>query len=93
MNPSSTSARFATNTHTHWGCPTFMIARPRGWPDSEGIGNFCLMAGGSYGGDGNHADTPVPMSAWCKYFLGWAPVQTITSDGIMNVASRCRMAT
>lgn len=50
-----------------------------GFPDlydttnvSEGIGNWCLMAGGSWGGNG---DTPVHPSAWCKINQGWASVQ------------------
>lgn len=38
---------------------------------SEGLGNWCLMASGSYGGDGNHEATPAHMSAWCKERLGW----------------------
>lgn len=38
---------------------------------SEGLGNWCLMAGGSWGGNGNTPETPVHMSAWCKKQLGW----------------------
>ncbi len=38
---------------------------------SAGLGNWCLMAGGSYGGDGAHEATPAHMSAWCKEKLGW----------------------
>ncbi|MBD3290728.1 M6 family metalloprotease domain-containing protein, partial [candidate division KSB1 bacterium] len=38
---------------------------------SEGVGNWCLMGGGSYGGDGRHSGKPVHMSAWCKEALGW----------------------
>jgi len=38
---------------------------------SEGLGNWCLMAAGSYGGDGNHEATPAHMSAWPKEKLGW----------------------
>ncbi len=38
---------------------------------SAGLGNWCLMAGGSYGGDGSHEATPAHMSAWCKETLGW----------------------
>jgi len=39
--------------------------------DSEGVGNWCLMAGGSWGGDGQSPDRPIHMSAWAKIFLGW----------------------
>jgi immune inhibitor A len=49
-----------------------------GWPDlydtdgsSEGIGNWCLMGGGSWNGDG---DIPAHPSAWCKVNQGWVSV-------------------
>lgn len=57
-----------------------------GFPDlydtdgsSEGIGNWCLMAGGSWNGNG---DIPAHPSAWCKVNQGWAStiVQTSNSD-------------
>lgn len=61
-----------------------------GFPDlydtdytSEGIGNWCLMAGGSWGGGGN---TPVHPSAWCKANQGWASVVNVTSNGSKNIA-------
>lgn len=38
--------------------------------DSEGAGNFCLMAGGSW--NGNSGTSPAHLSAWCKKYLGWA---------------------
>ena len=38
---------------------------------SEGAGNWCLMAAGSWGGDGNSPERPAHMSAWSKTFLGW----------------------
>ena len=45
-----------------------------GWPDlydtdesSSGLGNWCLMAGGSWNGDG---DIPAHPSAWCKASAG-----------------------
>jgi immune inhibitor A len=61
-----------------------------GFPDlydttnaSEGIGNWCLMSGGSWGGNGN---TPVHPCAWCKVNQGWASVQVVGSDGPLQVA-------
>ena len=36
---------------------------------SEGVGNWCLMAGGSWLGFAG--DTPAHMSAWCKIKMGW----------------------
>lgn len=60
-----------------------------GFPDlydtdnsSEGIGNFCLMAGGSWGGGGN---TPVHPSAWCKANQGWVAVDNVTSNGVRSI--------
>jgi M6 family metalloprotease-like protein len=38
---------------------------------SQGIGNWCLMASGSWGGDGQSPQRPSHMSAWAKSFLGW----------------------
>lgn len=46
---------------------------------SEGLGNWCLMAGGSWGGDGSSPETPCHMSAWCKKELGWVTPVNITS--------------
>jgi M6 family metalloprotease-like protein len=66
------------------GLPDLYDRTPNGSPNSQGVGNYCLMAGGSYGGDGEHADTPSNMSAWCKYYLGWAPAVTITASGPVN---------
>ncbi len=49
-----------------------------GFPDlydtngpGEGIGNWCLMAGGSWNGGG---DIPAHPSAWCKANQGWVSV-------------------
>lgn len=35
---------------------------------SSGVGEWCLMGGGSWGNNGNR---PCDMSCWCKYRLGW----------------------
>ncbi|MFT4757794.1 MAG: M6 family metalloprotease-like protein, partial [Vicingaceae bacterium] len=43
--------------------------------DSEGIGNWGLMAAGSYSGSSNR---PSNFSAWCKEELGWDTPQNIT---------------
>jgi M6 family metalloprotease-like protein len=47
---------------------------------SEGIGNWCLMAGGSWGGDGHSPERPSMLSPWALDFLGWAHVQDIIAD-------------
>jgi M6 family metalloprotease-like protein len=46
---------------------------------SEGVGQWCLMASGCYGGDGSSPETPTHMSAWCKIDLGWITPTEITS--------------
>ena len=38
---------------------------------SEGIGEWGLMGGGGWGGDGIHPDTPTHLSPWSKEVLGW----------------------
>ncbi len=46
---------------------------------SEGLGNWCLMAAGSWGGNGNSPQTPSHMSAWCKKEMGWVtPTNVMT---------------
>ncbi len=61
-----------------------------GWPDlydtdesSEGLGNWCLMGGGSWNGDG---DTPAHPSAWCKAGQGWVDVVNRTTNGRVTIA-------
>jgi len=61
-----------------------------GFPDlydtdstSEGIGNWCLMAAGSWGGGG---DVPVHPSAWCKANQKWVTVKTVTANGPVTLA-------
>jgi len=46
---------------------------------SEGIGQWCLMASGSWGGNGNTPQTPTHMSAWCKQKMGWTIPTVISS--------------
>ena len=60
-----------------------------GWPDlydtdntSEGIGNWCLMASGSWGLGG---DRPVHPSAWCKSTQGWINVVAQTSNATVTI--------
>src|SRR5215213_4937581 len=61
-----------------------------GWPDlddtdntSEGIGNWCLMASGSWGLGG---DRPVHPSAWCKSTQGWIDVASPTTNGEVTIS-------
>jgi len=61
-----------------------------GFPDlydtdgsSEGVGNWCLMGGGSWNGGG---DIPAHPSAWCKAEQGWVTVINQTSNSTVNIA-------
>jgi immune inhibitor A len=61
-----------------------------GWPDlydddasSRGVGDFCLMAGGSWGLGGLR---PVHPSAWCKATQGWAPVSALSTNRSVTLA-------
>jgi immune inhibitor A len=61
-----------------------------GWPDlydtdysSEGLGNWCLMAGGSWNGNG---DIPAHPSAWCKVNQGWVSVVNQTTNQTVSIA-------
>ncbi len=46
----------------------------------EGIGGWCLMASGSYGGDQRNSAKPSHMSAWCKERMGWVVPTVVTSN-------------
>lgn len=62
-----------------------------GWPDlydtddsSQGIGNWCLMSGGSWGG--SPAGTkPCHPSAWCKTNQGWVDVTIENQNRKINL--------
>ncbi|QDA61178.1 M6 family metalloprotease domain-containing protein [Hymenobacter jejuensis] len=60
-----------------------------GFPDlydsdysSEGIGNWCLMSGGSWNGGGNR---PAHPSAWCKAKQGWVSVVNQTTNATVSI--------
>ncbi len=50
--------------------------------NSEGIGNWCLMAGGAWLG---YEHSPANMSAWCKMTLGWINPTVITANGAYSL--------
>ncbi|KAG0621077.1 hypothetical protein M758_4G267200 [Ceratodon purpureus] len=59
------------------------------WPDlydadysSAGIGNWCLMAAGSYNGNESN---PSPPSAWCKVDQEWVSVNTISKSSQVSL--------
>lgn len=49
---------------------------------SQGIGNWCLMAGGSWNGAGSK---PARMSAWCMERLGWIKPQVVKKAGALTL--------
>jgi immune inhibitor A len=53
---------------------------PPDFQSSEGLGRWCLMASGSWGGDGAHTETPAHMSAWCKIQMGWIAPKLVTQN-------------
>jgi M6 family metalloprotease-like protein len=53
---------------------------PAGAVSTGGVGLFCLMAAGSYGGDYSHPETPTQMCAWVKEELGWLSPREIICD-------------
>jgi len=59
---------------------------------SRGIGDWCLMAGGSWGGDG---DVPARLSAWCLATLGWITPRNVKAaanfkiDTLINDKTDC----
>jgi immune inhibitor A len=59
-----------------------------GFPDlydiddtSEGVGNWCLMGGGSWNGGG---DLPAHPSAWCKLRQGWVSEVAVADPGTVT---------
>jgi immune inhibitor A len=50
--------------------------------DSEGVGNWCLMGGGSWNNGGL---TPAHPSAWCKAMHNWATVKNVTGNGTKTI--------
>lgn len=53
--------------------------------DSEGVGNWCLMAGGSWGGNGSTPERPAHMSAYCKELLGYTTPTVISSSQSLSI--------
>lgn len=65
------------------------------WPDlydtdesSQGVGNWCLMGGGSWNGFAAGArpgEVPAHPSAWCKKTQGWVAVSAPNTNGAIAV--------
>ena len=53
--------------------------------NSEGVGNWCLMAGGSWGGNGSTPERPSHMSAYCKELLGYTTPTVVASNQALSI--------
>jgi M6 family metalloprotease-like protein len=51
----------------------------------EGLGNWCLMADGSWGGNSSSPWKPVQMSVWSKLELGWLNPIAIRSQNLYSL--------
>jgi M6 family metalloprotease-like protein len=47
---------------------------------SDGLGNYCLMSGGSWGANSQSPSRPVHMTAWSKAQLGWLTPENIPAN-------------
>eukprot|EP00884_Botryococcus_braunii_P021405 jgi/Botrbrau1/7949/Bobra.9_2s0107.1 len=66
-----------------------------GWPDfydtdysSQGLGDWCLMAGGSWNGRRTRQPAgavPAEPNAWCKANQGWVQVQELQKSGPVTI--------
>jgi immune inhibitor A len=52
--------------------------------DGEGVGNWCLMGGGSWNGGGH---TPAHPSAWCKAQAKWAAIENVSTNANRTIRS------
>ncbi len=68
-----------------FGLPDLYITEGK-YAGKAGLGQFCLMASGSWGGEGKyHGSSPVHLCAWCKYFLGWLEPKAVEPGGLEAV--------
>lgn len=52
---------------------------------AEGLGNWCLMASGSWGADGNSPERPAHMSAYAKEQLGFVTPVLVQASTTLNI--------
>lgn len=51
---------------------------------SQGVGTWCLMGGGSWGGDG---DQPTRLSCWCLKELGWVKPVNVKRSRVIDLGA------
>jgi len=54
-------------------------------PDSFGVGNWEVMAGGSWGFSGTRPDRPTRLGPWSLARLGWADVRVLTKTSTIEL--------
>lgn len=69
---------FAHELGHAFGLPDLYDTRSSG--THAGVGNWDLMATGSWGCNGQSPESPCHMGAWSKMILGWADVETLPAD-------------
>jgi M6 family metalloprotease-like protein len=52
---------------------------------SAGVGEWCLMGGGSWGGNGSK---PTQLSCWCLARLGWMTPKVVKRSSSLSLATR-----
>lgn len=68
--------------HLLFGWPDLYDAQPRGTRVTEGLGDWCLMASGSWN---NNGVTPSYPCGWCRHVQGWTNTVNITSKQKLDV--------
>ncbi len=63
--------------HLLFEWPDLYDAGPKNSMITQGLGNWCLMAGGSWNNSGN---TPAYPSVWCRHGQGWSSAVNVTND-------------
>lgn len=53
--------------------------------ETNGVGSFCLMGGGSWNGADEDGASPAHLSAWPKKALGWAEATQLTTIGTKSL--------
>jgi M6 family metalloprotease-like protein len=97
INPERTNYADGNNTTTEMigaGVYCHEFGHALGLPDlydtgdsGPGIGNWSVMAGGSWGANGNTGARPSALDVWSRRFLGWASPIRVTNDNLYTVNS------
>jgi M6 family metalloprotease-like protein len=56
--------------------------------ETDGVGEWSLMAGGSWNGSTGNGDVPAPLLAWERKQLGWVTYSDITSSSTFFINKR-----